>query len=464
MNNLNINNLYELIAETESLCPECLSRIPARKIAENGNIYLEKTCQQHGYYKVLIWRRDKKHYLEWDRDNQRTLGPLKTATEIIHGCPYDCGLCLDHKTSACTMVMEVTMRCNLHCPVCFASTVGTAQKDPALETIKGMYEAVLECTGLPTIQLSGGEPTVRDDLPDIVSMGRKTGFTHIMINSNGLRIAKDKEYVKRLADAGTSAIYLQFDGVSDDVYQTTRGANLFKYKVDAILNCAEAKIGVVLVPTIIPGINDHQVGDMVRFTVQYVPIVRGIHFQPISYLGRYPEPPEDKDRMTIPDLLNCLVSQTGGMLKEENFIPGRGSDSHCSFNSIFILDADNKLTAITHRTNQDDPRKRAAEETARSFMNLHWRYYQEKQTDGACCCTPPEQKLNHAIELFGNVASRGLTITCMPFQDIWSLDLERLKKCCGHLVTESKQIIPFCAYYLTSITGKRLYSNTEKGG
>ncbi len=462
---MSLNGRYELISETQSLCPECMSRIPARKIAENGNIYLEKVCPRHGYYKVLIWRQDKEHYLEWDRNNQKALGPIKTVSQIVKGCPYDCGLCSDHQTSACTMVMEVTSRCNLNCPVCFASAGGIQQEEPDLETIKRMYETVIECTGFPTIQLSGGEPTLRNDLPEIVSLGRKMGFTHIMINSNGLRIAKDKEYLKRLADSGVSAIYLQFDGVSDDVYQYTRGANLFKYKVDAVLNCAEVKLGVVLVPTILPGVNNHQVGEIVRFAAKHIPAVRGVHFQPVSYLGRYPGPPEDKDRMTIPDLIDGLVSQTEGMLKEEYFIPGRGSDSHCSFNSIFLLEENGKLSAVTHRTNSIDMRKRAAEETARSFMNLHWRYYEEKQAVSSCCCaSSPEQQPNHATELYGRIASRGLTITCMPFQDIWSIDLERLKKCCGHLVTASRRIIPFCAYYLTDTSGTRLYADSEKGG
>ncbi len=98
----------ELIGETESLCPECLARIPARRVAENGNIYLEKSCSQHGTFKVLIWRQKADHYLDWARYSEPPVGPQKSLSNISQGCPFDCGLCPEHQTNACTMVMEVT--------------------------------------------------------------------------------------------------------------------------------------------------------------------------------------------------------------------------------------------------------------------------------------------------------------------------------------------------------------------
>ena len=224
--------------------------------------------------------------------------------------------------------------------------------EPDLKTIKEMYQTVLDTTGTPTIQLSGGEPTVRDDLPQIVSLGRQMGFEHIMINTNGVRIAKDKEYLRKLVDSGASTIFLQFDGVTDEVYHYTRGANLTKLKIEAISNCAEAKIGVILVPTVVPRVNDHQLGDIIQFAKQWIPTVKGIHFQPVSYFGRYPVAPEDKDRITIPDVIDGLVKQTGGELKPENFIPRRSQDSHCSFSSLFIL-SDGRLLAITRRLTEE---------------------------------------------------------------------------------------------------------------
>lgn len=452
--------MAELLSETESLCPECLNRIPARRVADCGSIYLEKDCPEHGKFRVLIWRSDAGNYLDWGRYSEKAAGMMKSLTEVAQGCPFDCGLCPEHKTNACTMVMEVTPRCNLRCPVCFASAGEMTNNEPDLKTITGMYQTVLEATGTPTIQLSGGEPTVRDDLPEIVALGRRMGFEHIMVNTNGVRIAKDRQYLHQLVDSGASTIYLQFDGVSDDVYRYTRGANLTRYKTEAIDKCAEAKIGVVLVPTIVPGVNGHQMGEIVRFAKERIPVVRGVHFQPVSYFGRYPGVPEDKDRITIPDVIDGLVRQTGGEIKPESFLPRRARDAHCSFSSLFILAKDGRLQATTRRLTEEMVSnwggfRRAPEESARSFMSLHWRSVQERGT--GCCGNSQQAKAGTWDEFYQQIAAQGLTITCMPFQDVWSLDLERLKGCCGHLVTTDRRIIPFCAYYLTSISGQRLY-------
>lgn len=159
----------ELVGKTVSLCPQCLQRIPANKLAESGNIYLEKECPEHGKFKALIWREDAQSYLDWGRYSQEAVGPLGSIAEVDKGCPYDCGLCPEDKANACTMVIEVTQRCNLHCPICFASSGQSPDYEPDLEAIKGMYQTVLQVTGTPTIQLSGesqpAEMTCQRSLP-----------------------------------------------------------------------------------------------------------------------------------------------------------------------------------------------------------------------------------------------------------------------------------------------------------
>ncbi len=456
----------ELLAETESLCPVCLRRIPARKVADNGKVYLEKTCPEHGDYRVLVWRQDARHYLDWAKRGVRGSGPLHSFTAVDKGCPYDCGLCPEHYTLACTMVLELTLRCNLNCPVCFASADKTVEYEPDIDTIRGMYQTVMEGVGNSTIQLSGGEPTVRDDLPQIVSLGRELGFNHILVNTNGLRIAREPDYLRRLKEAGVSAIYLQFDGVSDEVYRYIRGQNLFDIKKQALDNCAREKIGVVLVPTIVPRINDHQLGDIVNFAKSRIPTVKGVHLQPVSYLGRYPHSPGDEDRITIPDVIDALESQTEGELNWQDFLPRHAQDSHCSFSSLFILQKDGRLLPTTSRLAEEmvstwGGYKRPPEESARSFMNLHWRFAEEEpaQCGPGCCGTDAKLSSGSWDDLYRQVATNGLTITCMPFQDVWSVDIDRLRGCCGHVVLPGRRIIPFCAYYLTSSQGERLYSS-----
>jgi uncharacterized radical SAM superfamily Fe-S cluster-containing enzyme len=445
--------MRELLGETESLCPVCLRRIPAKKVADNGKVYLEKTCSEHGEYKVLIWRRDAKHYLDWTKGSEKGSGPVRSFTTVDKGCPYDCGLCPEHWTRACTMVLELTLRCNLGCPVCFASADKNREHEPNLDTIRSMYEAAMEGVGVCTIQLSGGEPTLRNDLPQIVALGRKVGFNHILINTNGIRIAQEPDYLRHVKESGASAIYLQFDGVSDDVYRHTRGKNLFDIKRRALDNCARERIGVILVPTIIPGVNDRQLGDIVQFAKHWIPIVKGVHFQPISYFGRYPHPPSDEGRITIPDIIDALESQTEGELKSVDFLPRHAQDSHCSFSSFFILTEQGKLQALSNLargrvTGWGSCTEPPPEESSRRFMSRHWRLDES-------CCQPSE-----GDNFYDQLLNYYLTITCMPFQDVWSLDLDRLRGCCGHVVTQDRRIIPFCAYYLTSSSGERLYTGS----
>lgn len=458
-----VSAMKEILGETESLCPDCLNRILARRVSENGNVYLEKSCPEHGTYKALMWRGDAQSYLDWNRNSSEASPPLRNVTEVERGCPYDCGLCHDHKANTCTAVMEVIQGCNLRCPVCFASAGKSPNYEPTHESIKEMYQTVLKTVGTPAIQLSGGEPTLREDLPQLISLGRQMGFEHIMVNTNGIRIAKDKEYLRRLVDSGAGTIYLQFDGVTDEVYRYTRGMNLFQYKVEAIRNCSEAKIGVILVPTLILDINDQEIGDIIQFAKQWIPTIKGVHFQPITYFGRYPKVPRD-DRITIPDVIHALVEQTEGELKEEDFLPRRSEDSHCSFGSLFSL-RKGRLSPITNRRFIEKGGKEGKPpwEAARSFMKLHWRYSEREGNYVSCGCGMElASELSPQDDFLKWVTTYGFTITGMPFQDAWNIDLERLKRCCTHVATADKRIIPLCAYYLTSSYGKRLYGSVVR--
>ncbi|MFC1907085.1 radical SAM (seleno)protein TrsS [Chloroflexota bacterium] len=442
--------MAELLEKTESLCPVCLKVIPAKKVGDNGMVYLEKSCAEHGAYKVLIWRQDAKHYLDWSQGSERGSGPLHSSTTVDRGCPYDCGLCSEHKTAACTMVVEVTLRCNLRCPVCFASANQDQEPDPDIDVIRGMYQATMQGVGACTIQLSGGEPTVRDDLPQIVTLGREIGFNHIMINTNGIRIASEPDYLRQLKEAGASAIYLQFDGITDEVYRYTRGQNLFDIKKQALDNCAREKIGVILVPTIVPGVNDHQLGGIVQFAKDWIPTVKGVHLQPISYIGRYPHSPNDEDRITIPDVIAALESQTEGELNWQDFLPRHAQDSHCSFSSFYVLTKEGKLQALSNLargrvTGWGSYAETTPEESSRQFMSRHWRLKED-------CC-----QAGCGDSFYDRLLSHYLTITCMPFQDVWSVEIDRLRGCCGHIVMPDRRIMPFCAYYLTSRNGEKLY-------
>lgn len=447
--------MKKFLGETQSLCPACLRRIPASKVGEDGNVYLEKTCPEHGSYRTLIWR-GVESYVEWGRHGEELGSPQKRLTDKDLGCPYDCGLCPEHKAESCVVLMEVTHRCNIHCPVCFASSNEKSAYHPDGTAIKRMYKTILDSAGEKCpVQLSGGEPTIRDDLPQIVAMGKEMGFEHIQVNTNGVRLAEDKEYLHKLKENGASVIFLQFDGTTEDVYLHTRGKELLAAKLKAIENCAQVEIGVILVPTLIPGVNMHQIGDIVELAKSWIPVVKGIHLQPISYFGRYPFPPADEDRVTIPDVLLALEEQTHGEIKIEHFSPRRRKESYCSFGGFFVLTEENELVSVAHPSRPPesvDGLRQAKEEPyvqARRFVSQKWRFH-EGDPGG------DESRPGSLESFFTRARTHCLSITCMPFQDVWNIDLDRLQRCCTHMVTAAEKIVPFCSFYATDIEGRRL--------
>jgi uncharacterized radical SAM superfamily Fe-S cluster-containing enzyme len=308
-------------AQTASLCPHCLQRIPANRTIENNAVYLEKSCPEHGDLpKVLIWRNSCKSYHDWNRMNPP--GRLNGKEDSAYGnCPYECGICPSHKQKTCTAILEVTARCNLRCPICFAAASARSGSDPDLKQIERMLLAILEKGAACPLQLSGGEPTLRDDLPQIVALAKKAGFDHIQINTNGIRLAQDHDYGKALKDAGVTDFFLQFDGLDDEIYRRIRGTDLWKWKLRAVERCTELKIAVILVPTLVKSVNDTQIGEIIQFAKKWMPNVKGVHFQPMTYLGRYPNSPGNEDRILIPDILMAIEQQTAGELKAENFVP-----------------------------------------------------------------------------------------------------------------------------------------------
>lgn len=307
------------IYKTYSLCPVCMKKIGARLTSEGTSSYLIKTCPDHGEFKTKVWL-GKIPIKEWVLKKEKPC--IKNpSTKVKYGCPFDCGLCEIHRQNTCTALIEVTENCNMNCKFCFASSHGGKSQDPSIEQIKFQYESLMAASGKCNVQLSGGEPTIRDDLDLIIQMGKEIGFEFIQVNTNGVRIAKDEKYLRDLKDAGLSSVFLQFDGTEDRIYENLRGEKLLDTKIRAIENCKKYGIGVILVPTLVPGVNTHNIGQIIAFALDYLPEVRGVHFQPVSYFGRIPVLPEDKDRITLPELMEAIEIQTHGKIPLSSFKP-----------------------------------------------------------------------------------------------------------------------------------------------
>jgi len=268
------------VRKTHSICPVCLAKLPAEIVKREQSYCLEKTCRDHSSFSTVIWRGDYPSFESWG--NYHPLVELETVTP---DCPKNCGLCPGHLQKTCCVLVEVTKRCNLRCSFCFAQSENLSA-DPAVGQLAETFKQLVK-DGNTFVQISGGEPTLRDDLLDIIAAAKAAGCENIQLNSNGIRIGSDKAYLKALAKAGLSFVFMQFDGTNDSIYEKLRGRPLLAEKQAAIRVCSEENIGVVLVPTLVPGVNDQSIGEIVNFGIANSPAVRGVHFQPVSYFGRW---------------------------------------------------------------------------------------------------------------------------------------------------------------------------------
>lgn len=440
------------IRDTYSLCPVCLKKIPAALTQKEDNIiYLEKECPEHGSFHVPVW---KNHfdYAEWISAEE----PL--SEEAAQNCSGDCRVCGAHSQGTCCVILEVTRSCNLRCTYCFAQG-GEHQDMPSTESLKRDIERITELAGDPMLQLAGGEPTLRDDLPELIRFAKEAGCSYTQVNTNGIRLAEDEAYVEALAKAGLDIVFLQFDGADDEICQKLRGRDLTEIKLKAIQNCDKYHIGVTLVPTIVRGINDDRIGDIVRVALKLFPAVRSIHFQPVTYLGRYPDRPEAEDRYTLDELMHDIVEQTG--IPESVFLPSRCDHAACEFHSTFIISEDGAVIPMTNRTATVRKQRTSPAENRRSVAE-HWKRAEGDHTQAS---VDPEVSVMSGQRkpiVFGNtdgwdfdtilryMKTRSLKISAMAFQDAMNIDLERLGRCSLH-VYENGKLIPFCGKYLTPI-------------
>lgn len=450
-----------ILSTTKSVCPECLRTLNAKKIVRGDEVILKKECSEHGPFETVIWR-GSPFYAFWQ--SPRTPShPKHPLTAVREGCPRDCGLCPEHRQHTCTALIEVTQRCNLSCKYCFADGGNARTKDPDIEALKRSFETLLEAGGPYNVQLSGGEPTIREDLPEIARLGRSLGFNFIQVNTNGLRLAEEPGYAKVLKDCGIASVFLQFDGLEDSVYERLRGRPLFRQKMLAVEQCEKHGLGVVLVPTLVPGINDDQIGRIIDFGLNHLPTVRGAHFQPVSYFGRFPAPPSNGMRITIPEILGNIEAQTKGRIRVEQFKPPGCENAYCSFHANFVLLEKGELRAWTRResgTCCKPEEARFGALKARRFVSQFWAYPKSGEMDDSQNLAG--RSLGGWDAFLERAKTHSFSISGMAFQDAWNLDIERLKDCCIHVVHPDGRIIPFCAYNLTDSLGRFLYRGQDR--
>lgn len=430
--------MAEHLHNTIALCPECLKELKANVFAaDDKSVWMTRTCPEHGRFDTRIWP-DVDHYRWITSQAMPKTAPQNTIPSSAP-CPFGCGTCSRHERRGTLLEIECTWMCNLHCPVCFMSAE-TDRHDPTLEEISAMYDVVANAVGTDgAVQLTGGEPTCRKDLPEIIEMGREKGFWGIELNTNGLVIASRPGYLEELRDAGVTGLFLSFDGLTGDVYEITCGRDILDVKLKTVERCREAGVQVVLCMTILAGVNDDQIGDVLRYAMENSDVVAGIALQPAFTSGRFDA--RQATGMTAGDTIFKLCEQSQGLIDVEDIWPLGTSNPLCD-TGVFLVKGDAPA---------DVPEHESGFWPASKFFTV------DEYHEGFSPDSPQGSVFLDILARKGVYVADGLSIVIMDYMDAYTMDIQRLRECSMMVTVPSGQAIPFCSYHLTDAKGCRVY-------
>lgn len=430
---------------TLSLCPHCLKRVDTKIVFEGENVFMLKRCNEHGRQKVLI-ATDIEYYKNCRNYMKPSEMPLKYNSETHYGCPYDCGLCPDHEQHSCLTVIEITDRCNLTCPVCYAESSPHYGRHRTVEEVEKMLDIIVANEGRPdVVQISGGEPTIHPDFFKILDIAKTKPIKHLMINTNGVRIAKDEEFVARLATyIPNFEVYLQFDSFEEQALVALRGKDLRETRIKAIENLNKYNLSTTLVVAIQKGLNDHELGDVLKYALQQK-CVRGVTFQPIQVAGRLENFNPETDRYTLTECRSDILKQFE-LFSEKDLIP-----VPCNPDALvmgYALKVDDSVIPLTRLIDpsellkssgntivyeQDDKLK---SHLLKIFSTGNSVDVATEEIQSLLCCLPTISAPDLSYE---NV----FRVIIMSFIDAYNFDVRAIKKSCVHIVNKDGKIIPF---------------------
>ena len=446
-----------------TICSSCYRKIEGKIVFENGNVYLLKRCHQHGFERVLIaddveyYRRCREVFIK------KPEMPLIYNTPVKWGCPYDCGLCTDHEQHSCLTLVEVCDYCNLRCPVCYAASGPERQQFRDLTVIEKMLDAVVRNEGQPdVVQLSGGEPTMHPEFFTIVEMAKRRPIRHLMVNTNGVRIAQDEEFARRLAEYKEDfEVYLQFDSFEREALMQLRGADLRRIRLDALEKLDRYDISTNLVVTLKKNLNDGEIGKTIDFALQH-PCVRGVTFQPIQDAGRLEQFNPATDRLTLTEVRRKILEQTN-VFKPEDVIP-----VPCHPDSLamaYALKLNGKVVPLTSMVPSEilingasntilyEQESLVRDNLFKLFATNHSPRSGAGSLRELLCCLP---KVFVPDEItYENI----FRVIIMQFIDAHSFDVRSVKKTCVHIVHPDGRLIPFDTYnifYRDQLESERL--------
>jgi 7,8-dihydro-6-hydroxymethylpterin dimethyltransferase len=435
-----------------TICSVCFRKLEGKIVFEDGNVFLLKRCPEHGAEQVLIaddvdyYRRCREVFIK------KPEMPLVYNTPVKWGCPYDCGLCTDHEQHSCLSLIEVTDSCNLRCPVCYANSGPERLQHRSLALIEKMFDAVVHNEGHPdVVQISGGEPTLHPDFFAILELARARPIQHLMINTNGVRIAQDEDFVRRLADAAPSVeIYLQFDSFERDALLDLRGADLRGVRERALEHLNKYSISTTLVVTLRKGLNDGEIGKVIDFALTQ-PCVRGVTLQPIQDAGRLERFDPAKDRLTLTEVRRKILEQTN-VFRAEDVIP-----VPCHPDSLamaYALKIDGRVVPLTSLIDAEvlinGARNTIVYESDTAIRDCLFKLFATNHSpeSGATslrdllCCLP-------RVQAPDDLGYRNIfRVLIVQFLDAHAFDVRSVKKTCIHIVHPDGRLIPFDTYNL----------------
>jgi uncharacterized radical SAM superfamily Fe-S cluster-containing enzyme len=443
---------YLFYDTTQSVCTTCLRQIEAKIVIKDDQVFMDKWCPVHGGERVLV--ADDAAYYRLGREVfvKAPELPGHFATRMRHGCPYDCGLCPDHMQHACLSVVEITDHCNLRCPTCYAASGPERLTHRSMDEVRAMLDAVIASEGeADVVQLSGGEPTLHPQFFDVLAEARARPIRHLMLNTNGIRIAQDAAFAEQLAEYRQGfEVYLQFDSLRRDALLHLRGADLRRVREQALERLNALDISTTLVMTVKRGVNDDEVGDVIRFAASQ-PCVRGVTLQPVQDAGRVDGYDPRLHRLTVSGLRRRIVEQT------QLFTPQDVVPVPCNPDSLAMAYALKTADGLQPLTRYLDPRTlvEAAgntivferDESLKSQVFKLFSTNHSPQSQAGClselmCCLP---QVHAPVELnYRNV----FRVLIVQFMDALSLDIRALKKSCIHIARPDGRLIPFESHNL----------------
>lgn len=450
---------YTYYDYTLSLCPECLKRIDAKIVFEDDNVFMLKRCPEHGQSKVLI-ADDKEYYKNIRNYNKPSETPYHFNTKTHYGCPYDCGLCPDHEQHSCLTVVEITDRCNLSCPTCYAGSSPTYGRHRTFEEVKAMLDTIVRNEKEPdVVQISGGEPTLHPQFFEILDYAKSLPIKHIMVNTNGIEIAKDFAFAERLKSyAPDFEIYLQFDSFEEEALYSLRGAHLGKIRTKALEHLNALNLSTTLVVTLQKGLNDHEIGKIIEYALEQ-PCVRGVTLQPTQIVGRLENFNHATDRITLTEVRRKILEQTN-IFQADDIIPVPCNPDALAMGYVLKLGGQHfPLTRYINPADLLDNSKNTI--VYEQDQQLHEKMFEifstgtstDKASDklhSLLCCLP----FVEAPQLSYDNLFR---IIIMQFIDAYNFDVRAIKKSCVHIVNKDNKIIPFETMNLFYRDDKRAY-------